>query len=62
MKRITRSLKGQILKNTACNKCPYAVTLEKSFRNDKIADLCVIYETIMVHVRGLESLVVSAEK
>ena len=34
----------------------------QSFQNDKISDLRVIYDTIMVHVRGLESLGVSSEK
>ena len=34
----------------------------QSFQNDKIADLRVINDTIMVHVRGLESLGVSSEK
>ena len=34
----------------------------QSFQNDKISDPRVIYDTIMVHVRGLESLGVSSEK
>ena len=34
----------------------------QSFQNDKLSDIRRIYDTIMVHVRGLESLGVSSEK
>ena len=34
----------------------------QSFQNDKIADLRLIYDTIMVHVGGLERLGVSSEQ
>ena len=34
----------------------------QSFQNDKLSDIRSIYDTIMVHVRGLESLGVSSEK
>jgi len=34
----------------------------QSFQNDKLSDVRSIYDTIMVHVRGLESLGVSSEK
>ena len=34
----------------------------QSCENEKITDLRVIYETIMVHIRGLESLGISSDK
>ena len=34
----------------------------QSFQNDKLSDIRSIYDTIMVHFRGLERLEVSSEK